>query len=123
MQARGKKPKQHAGVAPTIWAVPARVSKKGRNNGTRSLCQSHAVCAVSLAPQTQGLQTLDQEECSEGVHARAYVPEHLRANLEGVRDGAELVAKDHSMVTFCGLRKPGETARLAPIEFSLVKAM
>jgi hypothetical protein len=89
-----------------------------RNNIILGKCQ--CVFAMSLSPQTQRFEPLEEEECAEGVQAWAKVPKKLCAHFDSERDFAERLSKHNPVVPLSGGGEAGEFSRSCPVEFSLL---
>ena len=74
---------------------------------------------MSLSPQAQGLEPLEEEERAEGVQTWAEIPQKLRAHFESERKFAERLSKHEPVVPLRRAGEAGEFSRFCPVEFTL----
>ena len=74
---------------------------------------------MSLSPQTQCFESLEEEERAEGVQAWAEVPQKLRAHFDSKCDFTERLSKHEPMVPFRGAGEAREFSRTRPVELAL----
>jgi len=81
--------------------------------------KSKRIAHMALHTEGEGLETLDQLECTEGVEASSKVAEDLDTDADGEGDGAKGIEKLQTVVALSRLVELRETCGvLAPIELS-----
>lgn len=73
---------------------------------------------MPLSAKTEGLQTLEEEECAERVQGGADIAQELGADKDSVGGGTKGLAEFEPVVTLCRFCERGEFARLCPIKFA-----
>lgn len=76
---------------------------------------------MSLSSQTQSLESLEEEERTEGIQGWAEVSQELRAHFDCERDFAKCLTEDEAMVPLRRAGEAGEFARFNPVELALMK--
>ena len=65
---------------------------------------------MPLRPETESLQTLENQKRSERFHTRSHVSEDLHLQFHSKRQRPELLAESDTMETWRGFGKRGELA-------------
>lgn len=73
---------------------------------------------MPLSSQAESLQSLEQEERSEGVHAWAQVSQVLDSDTSDVSYCTECLVEVEAVIAFVGSREGGESGGVGPLEFS-----
>lgn len=84
------------------------------------LSNLEGVVYVTLNAQRERLDTLQQQEGSEGVDGGSKVTQNDDARVDGKSDGAECVPELEAVVALGGLSELWEAAALGPVELARV---
>lgn len=80
--------------------------------------QCQCVIAVSLTAKTKRLETLDEEESSEGIQCGTYVAQEFDTELHRKCNRSKRFAKDQPVITLRRGRERREFSTASPVKLA-----